>query len=263
MIFLFGLGVVGNAIYTVLKDKNIPVFGYDKYKENYNVLNTQELMKSKICFLCLPTPFIENNYNLTAMNETMELLNELKYNGLVIIKSTVNIGTTKNYIIKYPSLDIIHNPEFLTARTAYNDFRNQEHIVLGIEDYTNNVVELRDFYLSNFDNIKRVSICTTNESEAMKIFCNTFYACKVQIFNEFYLLCKETECNYSKVREMMLGNKWINPMHTLVPGPDGKFSYGGECLVKDTQALCGLMKEKQTPCDVINAVIEEQRETRN
>jgi UDP-glucose 6-dehydrogenase len=71
----------------------------------------------------------------------------------------------------------------------------------------------------------------------MKIFCNCFYATKIQFFTEIYLLCEKTGCDYNVVKNMMLGNGWINPMHTNVPGNDGNISYGGYCFPKDTNAL--------------------------
>ena len=54
----------------------------------------------------------------------------------------------------------------------------------------------------------------------------------------------------------------INKMHTTVPGPDGKLSYGGYCFPKDTNALLNLMKKKDAKCKVLNATIEERNEMR-
>ena len=60
----------------------------------------------------------------------------------------------------------------------------------------------------------------------------------------------------------MLKNKWINPMHTNVPGTDGKLSYGGYCFPKDTNALLQYMKREETPHGVLSATIEERNEMR-
>ena len=60
----------------------------------------------------------------------------------------------------------------------------------------------------------------------------------------------------------MLKNGWINPMHTNVPGPDGKLSYGGYCFPKDTNALLNDMKNKGTPYKVLEATIEERNTMR-
>jgi UDPglucose 6-dehydrogenase len=96
----------------------------------------------------------------------------------------------------------------------------------------------------------------------MKIFCNCFYAVKIQFFNELYVTCQKNGSNYNKVRDMMLKNNWINPMHTSVPGPDGKLSYGGLCFPKDTSALNNYMIKNKLPNKLLNATIEERNEMR-
>ena len=97
----------------------------------------------------------------------------------------------------------------------------------------------------------------------MKSFVNCFYAIKVQFFTELYLLCQKNGCDYDKVKDMMLKNNWINPMHTTIPGPDGKISYGGLCFPKDTNALNKYMQREKTPNQLLEAVIKERDEMRN
>jgi UDP-glucose 6-dehydrogenase len=60
------------------------------------------------------------------------------------------------------------------------------------------------------------------------------------------------------IRELMLKNKWINPMHTLVSGTDNKLSYGGGCFPKDTNALVSYMKRLDSPFLVLDDVIKER-----
>jgi UDP-glucose 6-dehydrogenase len=60
-----------------------------------------------------------------------------------------------------------------------------------------------------------------------------------------------------------LDNGWINPKHTNVPGHDGKLSFGGACFPKDIQALNSFMKNTNTPCKVITAVVEENKKMRD
>lgn len=71
------------------------------------------------------------------------------------------------------------------------------------------------------------------------------------------------ECDYNVVKDLMLKNKWINPMHTDVPGPDGKLSYGGYCFPKDTNALLNHMKRVNTPYKVLEATVKERNIMRN
>jgi UDPglucose 6-dehydrogenase len=179
-----------------------------------------------------------------------------------VIKSTIEPETTDIFSSTY-SLKLVHNPEFLTARTAYEDFHNQQHIVLGKgANCSQNDMDILETFYSQLYPDANISHSTSLESESMKIFSNSFYASKVMLFNEYYLLCQKNGSNFEKIKEMMLKNDWINPMHTNVPGPDGSLGYGGACFPKDTNALCKYMEKKGTEKKVLEAVIEERNELR-
>lgn len=252
---IIGLGFVGSALEKSFRQNNISLQVYDKYK---SIGSIDLIYKTDIVFLCLPTLYKDNSYDLSSIHEICSLLNN-SYKGLVVIKSTVEPLTTVNLNKQY-NLNIIHNPEFLTARTAYEDFHNQTHIVLGSNG--NNIDAIISFYEKYYPNAK-ISLCSATESESMKLFCNSFYAAKVQIFNEFYLLCQKLNINYDHVKDMMLINDWINPMHTNVPGPDGKLSFGGDCFPKDISALISFMNKLNSENKVLKAVKEERDEMRN
>ena len=259
-----GLGFVGGAMYKSFQMKNVNVLGYDKFKENTNTL--EECLKTNIMFLCLPTVYDNDlrQYDKSCIIETLEILQENNYQGIIVNKSTVEPETDKILVSQFPLLKIVHNPEFLTAKTAFEDFHNQSHIVLGITENVNSddVNLLKNFYSQLYPNAE-ISICDSTESESMKLFCNCFYAVKVQFFNELYLICQKNNCDYNRVVELMLKNNWINPMHTRVPGPDGQLSYGGYCFPKDTNALLQHMINKDSPHNVLKAVINERNSMRN
>lgn len=260
---IIGLGFVGGAMLKSFKEKNVTVKGYDKYKENTD--SFEDCIDSDICFLALPTIFDEEklSYDRSCIIEVCKQLSDVLYDGIIVIKSTVEPKTTKELSALFPFLKLVHNPEFLTAATAYNDFHNQKHIVLGKGSNTNDIdIDVLKRFYSRYYEDADISICTSNESESMKSFVNCFYAVKIQFFNELYLLCEKTDCDYNTVKELMLKNKWINPMHTNVPGTDGKLSYGGYCFPKDTNALLQYMKREETPHGVLSATIEERNEMR-
>ncbi len=258
---IIGLGFVGNAIYNSFKLNNINVYGYDKYKESDSF---EDCLLCDFLFLCLPTLFNTNtnSYDLSSIIETCEKLNN--YNGLVIIKSTIEPGTINILQNNFNKLKIIHNPEFLSAKTAFDDFHNQQHIVLGIDSNIDehDIFMIVEFYNKYYPNAE-ISICSSIESESMKIFLNSFYSVKIQFFNELYLLSEKMGANYNNIVELMLKNKWINPMHTQVPGNDGKLSYGGHCFPKDTNALMNHMKRMNTPHMVLDATINERNKMRD
>ena len=307
LIGIIGLGILGNAIKETFEFfPNIKIKCYDKYKvRDINIKNTihttnnttyntiycntiQELLLCDIIFLCLPTEYddIKKEYDKTEIDLVCSELAFYRYQGIIILKSTVEPKTTENISIKYKSIypyfNIVHSPEFLSARTATEDFTNQNHIVIGFDNSYNlynlynlnnldnninyalkftTIEYLKTFYESFFPNAK-ISLCSSNESESMKIFCNSFYASKIQIFTEFKLLCDKMDINYNNVKKLMLSNGWINPMHTQVPGQDGQLSFGGKCFPKDIKALNELLKKMEVPNKVIDAVVEENNDMR-
>ena len=219
------------------------------------------MANSEITFLALPTVYDEekSEYDKSCIREVCTDLMKNNYDGIVVIKSTVEPTTTVTLSKEFPTLKFVHNPEFLTAATAFEDFHNQEHIVLGRGPLINDdeMNKLSKFYKELYPNAE-MSFCNCTESESMKIFVNCFYSVKVQFFNELYLLCEKTNCDYNLVKDLMLKNKWINPMHTDVPGPDGQLSYGGYCFPKDTNALLQHMKRNNTPYKVLESTIVER-----
>ena len=259
---IIGLGFVGEAIIESFKLKNIDVIGYDKYKKG-GLENLIDILCCEIVFLCLPTLFNEETqtYDKTAIYEVCNDLDQWGYEGIVVLKSTIEPETTNKLSEKYKKLKIIHNPEFLTARTAFEDFHNQTHIVIGYGPNVKDDERLMQFYSKYYPKAE-ISACSAIESESMKIFCNSFYASKIMLFNEYYLLCKKNGSDFNKIKNIMLKNKWINPMHTNIPGPDGLLGYGGACFPKDTKALLSYMKEQNTPCKVLENVIEECEQVR-
>lgn len=262
IIGIIGLGFVGGAIYKSFKEKNIKVLGYD-IKDTINCF--EECLVSDILFLCLPTLFDEINkcYDKSIIINVMNNLSNNKYEGLVVIKSTVEPLSTETLQYQFPNLKLFHNPEFLSTATAFEDFHNQKHIVLGKSSKCceKDLKELEYFYHHYYPDAK-ISLCSSTESESMKIYLNSFYSVKIQFFNELYLLCDKTNTDYNNVLDLMLKNNWINPMHTKVPGTDGLLSYGGNCFPKDTKALLHFMKSMNSPCKVLESTINERNEMR-
>lgn len=214
---IIGAGFVGNAMLESFKMNNINVVVYDKYKD-YNSFNS--CLDTDILFLCLPTPFDyeKKSFDKSAICDVCQEIQNNNYKGIVVIKSTVEPFTTLELSKKFTELNFIHNPEFLSQDTALLDFHNQSHIVIGNQNVSeiklNEIIKFYKFFYPNSE----ISICTALESESMKIFCNSFYAVKIQFFNELFLLCQYNKCNYNNILGLMLKNNWINKMHTKVPG---------------------------------------------
>ena len=253
-----GHGFVGSALSKSFEKRGVKTIIYDKYQ---NLGGFDSVLGSDIIFLCLPTPYKDKKgFCLDAIDENLKKLKDNKYKGLCVIKSTVEPGVTQSFFDKY-GLNLAHNPEFLTERTAFQDFDNQKHIVLGKTCDSQLFDRLVLLYKSLYPNAK-ISICSSYESESMKLFLNSFYAQKVMIFNEFYLLCKSIGIDFERVKELMLENAWIAPFHMDVPGPDGRLAYGGHCFPKDTMALRDFMNSNDVLARVLDAAIRERDEMR-
>lgn len=253
---ILGIGFVGNAVYEYMKKTSYEIHIYDKYK---NIGSINNILCTDILFLCLPTPFCDtlNTYDMTEINNTIELLNDNNYKGIILIKSTV----IPDYCIminnKYQNIYIVNNPEFLTARTAVEDFANQSHIILGYTLQSKIIIEkVNIFYKEIFPNAI-ISVTDSISSSMTKLACNSFYATKIQYFTEIYLLCQKLDISYDEVKKLMLMNGWINPMHTNIPGPDNLISFGGACFPKDTKALNQFLIQNNVCNMVIDNVIQE------
>ena len=261
LIGIIGIGFVGNALQKSFEKKKLKLCLYDKYK---NIGSFEKILNSDILFLALPTNL--NDKKLLDKKDLISTCNNLNlngYSGIIVIKSTVEPNTTDILAQNFTDLTFVHNPEFLSARTAEFDFHNQKHIVLGkaITCSENKLIILSNFYKKYYPEAE-ISVCSSIESESMKIFCNTFYAVKIQFFNELYDFCDKLEIDFTNVRDLMLKNNWINPMHTNVPGFDGKLSYGGMCLPKDSEALLNCMKDLNSKYSILEATINERKTMR-
>lgn len=260
---IVGLGFVGEAIYKSFKKHKIKLRIYDKYKK---IGNIQKCLNSDMIFLCLPTNYDteQKKFDVSEILEVCHLLSTKRYGGLVVLKSTVEPETTCYLSEKYSNLNFVYNPEFLSARTSYKDFHKQKHIVLGknLNCNKNKLLLLVNLYKKFYPKAK-ISICSCTEAESVKLFCNCFYAIKIQFFTELFLLCEINNIDFNKIKKIMLKNNWINPMHTNVPGIDGQISYGGLCFPKDTNALCSYMDRKNSPNEVLKSVVNERNKMRN
>jgi hypothetical protein len=132
---------------------------------------------------------------------------------------------------------------------------NPGHLVIGSDAHP---TMLQTLYTKIFPGV-HISTSSTTMTEMMKISCNTFYAHKVQAFNEIAGVCDAVEVSYPRLRQLMLMNNWINPQHTDVPGPDGLRSYGGMCFTKDLSAFNGFMDTLSVPHACFDATKNEQK----
>ena len=241
---IIGRGFVGGAVAhgfseSVGYESNIMIYDKDKRKS----VNTLEevVEKSDFVFISVPTPSTRDGLIslkildgcLDEINQTAEALSSTQ--AIYLIRSTVVPGTSRMFQEKYPKLKFVFNPEFLTERSANFDFISQTRFVLGGDK--ENVGEVRDLYQDRFGSTISFIETDFESAELIKYVCNTYFATKVSFLNEMKIIAEKTNANWDDVLEGFLRDGRVGNSHTQVPGPDGKFGFGGSCFPKDIQAL--------------------------
>tara|TARA_Y100001938_G_C8089308_1_gene434078 strand:+ start:431 stop:1282 length:852 start_codon:yes stop_codon:yes gene_type:complete len=242
---IVGNGYVGGAIahgFSPAATGTCEVKVYDVLPERathslYEVVNDSEFI-----FVSVPTPMNKNgSISLKLINDAFKQIDDIneQENNIVILKSTVVPGTTEKLQKKYPKLNIVFNPEFLTEKSARLDFINQTRIVLGGNKiHTSQVAELFN------ERFKYCHIIQTDfkTSEMIKYFCNVFFSVKVSFANEMKIICDTIGADWDKALEGFVADGRIGDSHLNVPGPDGKWGFGGSCFPKDINAFMSFAK---------------------
>lgn len=234
-ISIIGVGVVGGALLSIFKKFKLEVFTYDKYKEDYPF--SEAVLQSDIIFVCVPTPTINFTPNLVCLKEALELIALSEFKGVTVIKSTVLPGTCDEMHKLYPKLKLVHHPEFLTEKSPSNDFLTEKNILLTGRAVDCSIVD--NFYTTYLGERVMSWSHDFKVSEMAKYMHNTMLAAKVALCNEIYLACQESKVDYEQVRKMAVSIGKIGPSHTLVPGDNKQFGYGGNCFLKDMKAFIG------------------------
>ena len=239
MIGIIGQGFVGNAVYQKFKNYyEINTFDLDESKCNGS---EQRTLDNEIVFVCLPTPMNEDgSCNTSIVEWAVKRCFEFGKSKIVVIKSTIPPDTTKKLNEKYPSLQIVFNPEFLTERNAVSDYENQNRIILGGPRPA--TTKLKQIFSKVFPKAHIIKTDSTH-AEMVKYLTNSFLATKVSFANEIYKICEKLDIDYDKVVEYSTFDERLGKSHWSVPGPDGDFGYGGHCFPKDVKALIYLAEE--------------------
>lgn len=242
---VIGNGYVGGAIahgFSPAATGTCEVKVHDVLPERSMNTLEETVNESDFVFVSVPTPMNKNgSISLKFINEAFKQINGVnrREDNIIILKSTVVPGTTEKLQKKFPDLNIVFNPEFLTEKSARLDFINQTRIVLGGNKiHTSQVAELFN------ERFKYCHIIQTDfkTSEMIKYFCNIFFSVKVSFANEMKLICDAIGADWEKALEGFVADGRIGDSHLNVPGPDGKMGFGGSCFPKDINAFMSFAK---------------------
>lgn len=191
-------------------------------------------------FVCAPTPMNPETGFVDASIVEDAVLKLIEHTeALVVVKSTITpdvVDRLYNSMFEDGVGRFIYNPEFLTEKSAEEDFVNSEYHVLGGTDRA--TAELAEIYevfsICRAREYYRMSAC---EASFVKYAVNTFLATKVTFFNQLYDLVNAFHCSYNMIVNAVGRDPRVGIGHTRVPGYDLKRGYGGACLPKDIQAF--------------------------
>ena len=261
---MFKIGIIGNGFVgssvahgfssnTGCDVKDVKIYDKDHTKSTHTI--TEVVNDSDFIFLSVPTPSNQDgSISLDIVHEVFKEIDsvldyEAEHQPTILLRSTVTPGTTKKIQSEYTKMYIVFNPEFLTERSAKLDFINQSRIVLG--GSWGSTTAVKQLYQWRFG--KHIPVIQTDfqTAEMIKYMCNCFFATKVSYLNEMYQIAEKCGANWEDCVEGFSLDGRIGHSHLNVPGPDGKFGFGGSCFPKDVQAVIHFAQTLDVHPDVL------------
>ena len=243
------------------------------------------IKESEIIYICVGTPPLSNGqadlrYVEEVAYEIGKYINDEK---VIVNKSTVPIGSgdwvsmvvsdsmEKNNKNKNITFNVVSNPEFLREGSAINDTFFPDRIVIGSSSKKaiDKMIKLYEPIINQtfgWPDSKRlipkntkipVVISDLTSAEMIKYAANSFLATKISFINEIANICEKVGADVSKVSKGIGLDRRIGPMFL-----NAGIGWGGSCFPKDISALSNIAGEYGLSTQILNAVVNVNREQR-
>ena len=253
---------------------------------SFTINISKAIYKSEVIYICVGTPSLfSGQANLQFIEDVAtEIGKYINSKKIIVNKSTVPIGSgdwvsmiisesiEKNNSVKDIDFSVVSNPEFLREGSAISDTFFPDRIVIGSssKEAIDKMTELyKPIIDQSFDcpevikrlipKGKKIPVVKSDltSAEMIKYAANSFLATKISFINEIANICEKVGADILKVSEGIGLDKRIAPEFL-----NAGIGWGGSCFPKDIQALSYIAGEYGITPQILNSVINVNREQR-